>query len=182
MVIFCDLDGTLIRTESANAKAYVDALSEFGFEISSDEFCNRYNGLSRKVFLPEITETSDPNLLDRIWQSKKSLFRNYIDQTVLITPVHRLLESFVSSGDKVYLVTTASREAVDELLSFHQIQHLFDGIVCGDDVNQHKPAPECYERAMEMSRSNPSQCLVLEDSDAGVQAAKTANLTVLRLL
>jgi beta-phosphoglucomutase-like phosphatase (HAD superfamily) len=57
-----------------------------------------------------------------------------------------------------------------------KIEHLFDAVVCAEDITHSKPHPEIFLKAAERLREMPENCLVIEDSKLGVEAAKSAGM------
>jgi HAD superfamily hydrolase (TIGR01509 family) len=87
---------------------------------------------------------------------------------------HGCITAIVSSGDKKYLDLVIAQFNFDRWLDF---------IVTGNDVKKGKPDPECYSRAFQSAHErNPDltshDCLVFEDTEAGVTAGKAANMKV----
>ena len=180
ITIFCDLDGTLVDTALANASAYANAFRVCGFEIDVDAFLIRYNGVSKDRFIPEVTKSDDKALFNKISDHKKDIYHQYFGETHIIHPVEKLLLELRHSH-KIFLVTTASRKSAEALLAYHELSFLFTDMICGEDVKIKKPSPECYYLALKVSGANPSDCLVIEDSETGVSAAKAASLNVLKI-
>ena len=81
-------------------------------------------------------------------------------------------------------MTTSGRDSLDPFLktSFSSFVHYFSGIITYEDVNNHKPSPEGYKLALELSKKSFKNCIAIEDSSIGVKAAKAANLNCLLTL
>lgn len=82
-------------------------------------------------------------------------------------------------GRKPMAVGTGSEHAMAEMLLQHLgLRDYFDVIVGADDVTKHKPEPETFLRCAELLGVRPDQCVVFEDADFGVEAAKRANMAI----
>ena len=96
--------------------------------------------------------------------------------------VRNLIDAAQRAGLRQAIATTTSRTNVGALLSYHfgpdWAQH-FDAVVCGEDVAAKKPAPEVYLQALDRLRLAPAVTLAIEDSPAGVAAARAAGVPVL---
>lgn len=78
------------------------------------------------------------------------------------------------------LATNSPREIVNVVLEKAQLQNIFDVVVTADDVEKVKPNPEIYLKTSRLLHLNPMECLVIEDSDFGILAAKRAGMYVLK--
>lgn len=77
------------------------------------------------------------------------------------------------------MATSSTRKRVDHILGLADIIKYFDDSICGDEVTHGKPHPEVFLRACEKLGVNPSDAIVLEDSEAGIQAAYSGNIDVI---
>lgn len=79
-------------------------------------------------------------------------------------------------GCKVGLASSSTRMLVECILNLLEIEQYFDVVVCGDEVEQKKPAPDVYQTALKYLKEEPSNAVAVEDSSTGIQAAKSAGL------
>jgi HAD superfamily hydrolase (TIGR01509 family) len=79
------------------------------------------------------------------------------------------------------LVTTAKAKSVSQVLRYHGLQDFFDHVVTGDDVEFTKPAPDGYLAAVAKFGSRLNETIAIEDSEAGVLAAKAAGIQCVRV-
>ncbi|MCF4175268.1 HAD family hydrolase [Vibrio sp. McD22-P3] len=172
------MDGTLIDTEYANATAYSRSLSEFGLYIDSDEFRRKYNGMSWKAFLPKILPSITEQQMLAVAERKKVIYRELLHETRLKQNIVEMVRA-LKRDNSIALVTTASRSATESLISYHRIGDLFDVVISGDDVDQPKPSPIPYLIAAEKLGVELQECLILEDSEIGIQSARSTGATVI---
>lgn len=175
-LIMCDLDGTLFDTKEVNFSAYQKALSEFGYSIDYKYFCSFCNGRHYLDFLPVIS-INDKKILSEIHSKKKEYYSEYINKARLN---ERLLDIIRLSRleYKTALVTTASKENTYDLLNYYHLTSVFDLILTHEDIKKSKPDPEGYLIAMSYFQASPSDSLIFEDSEVGIQAAKQTGATV----
>jgi HAD superfamily hydrolase (TIGR01509 family) len=176
-----DLDGTLADTAAANFEAYSAALGEVGAGITRERFDAVVQGRNWKQFLPTLLDEAeidaDPA---RIARRKAEIYATKLDRILVNSALVRLLASNRPACGTA-LVTTASAVNVRAILAHHELAALFDAVVTGDDVSQHKPDPEAYRLAASRLGVAPEDCLVFEDSDIGVASARAFGGAVLRI-
>lgn len=90
--------------------------------------------------------------------------------------VKRLLAAARERSIKTAVATSALRAWVDLKLGIIGLQGAFEAVVCGDEIERAKPAPDIYLRAVERLGLTPDRCLAIEDSPIGIEAAVAAGL------
>ncbi|AMO24436.1 fructose-1-phosphate/6-phosphogluconate phosphatase [Ramlibacter solisilvae] len=179
--LLVDLDGTLVETASANYHAYAQSLAEVGLTISREEFEARAAGRNWRQFLPEMLAEAGIAAEPRtIADRKASIYARSFDRLVPNTALIALLR-LRSPACMAALVTSASAANAYAVLHHLGLTDLFDIIVTGDDVPRHKPAPDAYQLAALQLGVEPANCIVIEDSDAGIASALDFGALVLRL-
>lgn len=179
--LLIDLDGTLVDTAGANRAAYARALAEVGVHVEPDALAPRVDGRNWRQFLPELLAeagvTADPAA---IAQRKATL---YADAAVATHPNAALVALLVASRPALAtaLVTTASARNAHAVLAAHGLAPLFDVIITGDDVAEHKPHPAAYQLAAARLGLVPGECVAFEDSAIGAASAEAAGIPVLRV-
>jgi beta-phosphoglucomutase len=167
--LLVDLDGTLVDTAEANFAAYRAALEPCGVALTREWWLANGFGRNWRQFLPELLGESGAAAQD-VAARKAALYPDYLPQTLLNQPLVKLIE-WLKPAARTALVTAASRSATDLLLDFHDLRRLFDEVVTGDDVAEHKPSPLAFEAAAQRLGVTCAECLVIEDSDVGIAAA-----------
>jgi HAD superfamily hydrolase (TIGR01509 family) len=117
---------------------------------------------------------------EAVAERKKQVYPGLLPGVRLNEPLLQLLRS-CRGWMRTALVTTASRSNVDALLQVHGLVSLFDSVVTGDDVAQHKPHPAAYELALQKLALSPEVCVAFEDSDIGEASARAAGVKVIRV-
>ncbi len=172
-LLILDFDGTLADTRKANARAYVAALQEFGFELTEEEYLKYHFGVRCPDFLRSIG-IHDELLIERIRLRKIELYPTFFSTLRLNSSLWNFAQDFRRQGGKVWIVSTGQ---VDNLHNAMRHLGLFDGIdglLSANDVTSHKPAPDAFLLAMERAGVTPSETLIFEDSHVGVAAAKAS--------
>ncbi len=190
--VFFDQDGVIVDTERLGHRvAFNRAFEEFGLGVSWDE--ERYHellqvggGKERIRHAYELggfgRDVDDVDALIRdLHRRKTDLFLDMLEagELPLRPGVHRLMKEINEVG-LVLGITTTSNERNAQAIAHGLLGDIrFDFILAGDVVAQKKPDPEIYHRARETAGAAPQQCLVVEDSQIGVTAARAAGMRVL---
>ena len=90
--------------------------------------------------------------------------------------IPELIVRLQSANLPLALATSANKDRLDIFLERLQLKQTFLAVVCGDDVQHSKPAPDIYLRAAELIHVDPQDCLAIEDSKAGALSAKAAGM------
>lgn len=169
-LVIVDLDGTLFDTKDVNYHAYKDAIAPYGYDMDYPYYCEFCNGRHYLDFLPQIT-TSDREILSAMHKAKKLAYKQHLDKAVLnkvLVDIIRLMRAEY----KAALVTTASRENCYDILYRFGLVDLFDLILTHDDITRSKPDPEGFLKAMSHFGAGPTETIIFEDSEVGLEAAK----------
>jgi HAD superfamily hydrolase (TIGR01509 family) len=177
--LLLDMDGTLVDTAEATFAAYAAALLEAGISVERQTFDRASHGRHWTQFLPTLLNGSNIEPAS-VALRKRTIYSELVAHTRLNRSVLSLAETLRSSL-KVGLVTTASGSSVQAVLAAHGLRDLFDSVITGDDVTEAKPSPEAYLLAAERLAVQPAGCLVIEDSDVGVESARRAGMVVMRV-
>ena len=186
--VFWDVDGTLADTEiSGHRVAFNLAFEDYNLNWIWDKNTYRnllkiQGGCNRIKFYADSLKTPLEETYARSIHSRKQF---YYQQQIssgkipLRTGVKRLVEQLNDNGIDQYIVTTSSRKAVEALIINHfksLSDETFKGFVTYEDVVKHKPFPDAYFKAIQLSGVNPENILVIEDSRPGLISAHKASL------
>jgi HAD superfamily hydrolase (TIGR01509 family) len=191
--ILFDFNGVVINDEAIHREITNDLIvGENLRPISAFEYYQFCLGKSDRVCLRELLNyrgrTSTEDYLTRLIQKKAQLYRAKID-TLDILPLYpgikKLLNQVQLYRLAIGLVTGAIRSEVMNILEKAELHTYFSVIVAGDDIPTSKPQPDGYLFALEQLNRldptlqlEPSQCLAIEDTPVGIQAAKQAGMSV----
>lgn len=170
-----DWDGTLANSHAANYEAFAEVMGARGVEISRAWFDQR-TGLSTADMATAAAEPHGAVLdLDQI---KKERDDTYLARLATVEPItevvdvlrrhrQRVKTAIASGGQAITLLPTARSLGIDTLV---------DHIVTLDDTGIGKPAPNIFLAAARLLDVEPRLCLVYEDSDEGLAAARAAGM------
>ncbi len=176
-VIF-DLDGTLVDSEKTWRKAMGIFMEDLGLGDKTDEVNAQLVGLTEKDAMQKLTHLYDiPVHPEKLSEKRLDIVHNlHATDTELFEGVHELLSSLEESNYKTALATATDRALCDYLISKHNLRRLFDVILSAHDVERGKPHPEVFLKAAEAMCVDPSECIVVEDSPRGLEAARGAGM------
>ncbi len=179
--LLVDMDGTLVQSADANAAAYAMALGDWGIAVDAKQLAPMIDGRSWRDFLPGLMASRPDVPPETVAQRKRVLYPDFFHLLQLNQPLADLLQ-LVRGRLATGLVTTASSVAVAGITQRFALDGLFDVVVSGDHVKQAKPHPQAYELAAAQLDVAPDECMVIEDSDTGMAAARAFGGSLLRWL
>jgi HAD superfamily hydrolase (TIGR01509 family) len=172
-----DCDGTLVDSMPLHYTAWVEALKlhDAPFEFTEEVFY-AHAGIKEqdvvKILNAKHGTNVDPVSVD---ETKMEIFRRHIPEVQAIGPVAEFARSLY--GRFPMAVASGSEEpTVRGCLEATGLLHLFETIITPKLVKQGKPAPDMFLLAAERMGIAPSECLVLEDGNSGIEAAKAAGM------
>ncbi len=174
-VIF-DMDGVLVDSNPAHFKAWQDFGQRYGIEIDEEIYHKYINGRRNDEFLEELYpgRWSEEERL-RISAEKEAFFREHYVKDVLPVPgTVAFVENLARLGIPLALATSAPKENAELITGRLGIARCFSAMVTGHEVKAAKPDPAIFLEAARRLGVPPSQCVVFEDSPAGVAAAVRA--------
>ena len=197
--LFFDLDGTLVQTEKVKALSYARAAVALApSQLSEKDVINVFPevvGLSREEVAKRLVSILNLEQSASIFKNKMGVaegwqilsqlrlkhYQNMISDPNLVhayaCPFNiGLLRWSRKKGFRTGLATMSQRNQAQKVVEILNLSTMFDLIVTRDDVINGKPDPEIYLRLARVLRLHPKDCLVIEDSSAGIQAALNADM------
>lgn len=179
-VIF-DMDGVLVDSQPYHFKADIETMSEYGV-IKDQKFYEAFAGTltdNRMRTLRDMFGLDVP-AEELIEKREKMILDIMANEDIKpISGIPELLRSIKALGLKTAVASSSGIELIKLVLDRLGIAVYFDSITSGNDVKRGKPSPDIFLLAAERIGAEPSECLVVEDSENGVRAAKAAGMTAL---
>lgn len=180
--ILFDMDGVLIEAKEWHYEALNKALDLFGMPISRFDHLTTFDGLptkkklqllSKERHLPEqlhnfINDLKQKYTMEMIHTECKPLF------------VHEFaLSKLKAEGYKIAVCSNSIRNTVETMMEKASLSSYIDLMISNEDVLHGKPDPEMYIKAMNYFELEPKECLIVEDNENGIKAAKAAKAGLL---
>ena len=175
-VIF-DFNGTLSDDEPILCEIYRELFAEYGRPLSQQEYYDRLAGLSDPEIVRSWLGRDDPGFVEQ----RVALYRAAVADGATVTEATREAVRYAAARVPVAVVSGAARAEIEPVLGAAGLAPHVRGIVSSDDVRRGKPDPEGYVRALALLGVEAGAVVALEDTEAGVAAAKAAGMRCLAL-
>jgi beta-phosphoglucomutase len=169
-----DMDGVLVDTMPHHVAAWLNSFKEKGFNHNEIDFYIR-EGMPGRKTIEDIFNSCNVQVtekdIEEIYIAKRKYFKKHAKYKFINETV-QLLKELQKMDIPCCLVTGSRKEFVEEVLQslpFH-----FHSVITGDDVDEGKPSPEPYNKAMQSFPLNPSQWLIIENAPLGIKSAKSS--------
>jgi len=179
--VLFDMDGTVIDNVALHQAVWREFTAQRGLVIPERELDYAIGRKAAEVvehFWPAATADD----VSRLVRERQELYRARLADSDLIHPVAGV-EAFLARlgglGIPRVLATDAPQANVDAVFRKFGIAHFFENVITSDLVHHGKPHPEIFLAAAQAAGAIPNRCLVVEDSPAGIAAAKAANCACL---
>lgn len=175
-----DLDGVIVDTAKYHYLAWKRLAHELGFDFSEEDN-ERLKGISRMASLDILLEVGkivlDSEVKHSLAEKKNQWYVEYVSKITedeILPGIKAFIEGLRQSGTKIAL-GSASKNA-NIILRNLKLMEYFDAIIDGNKALKAKPDPEVFLMAAEELGVLPKHCVVFEDAQAGVKAAKSAQM------
>ena len=181
--ILFDFDGVLADTEPVHFECWREVLAGFDIYLEWSSFQHEFVGVSDWEMLERLGAARKPPIsAQELWPSyshKRELFQARIAAQSPFEPATIDLIRQLRGKYKLAVVSSSHRQEIEPPLVRAGMLPFLGALVCGNEVQNLKPAPEPYLRAAELLGA--SKPLVIEDSDPGVASGRAAGFEVLRI-
>ena len=174
-VVF-DCDGTLADTEPLADQAWRDALAEFGYEATDDDFraVIGHPYPATFAYFAARAPLGDPQ---EFRPRVRDRFQRLLDEHLRLHPdAEAAVRELAGHGVPLAVASSSSHEHVVRILEHGGIAHLVAAVVGADDVERHKPDPQPYLVAATALGQDPGDCTAVEDTPVGIASARAAGL------
>jgi HAD superfamily hydrolase (TIGR01509 family) len=176
--VLWDLDGTLLDSEEYHWLSWRDTMSSLARPITRDQFLATF-GLRNDEILPRwLGASATRGDIDRVSREKESLYRKLLRQggVAPLAGAAEWVRRLQAEGWRQAIASSAPQANIDVVLEVLGMASFFQAVVSAEDVTAGKPDPQVFLTAAARLGVPPSACIVVEDSSAGIEAARRAGM------
>lgn len=181
--IIFDLDGVLIDSENFVINIYRKFIEEYDMDLKVEDFYIMIGGNRRMNHLKLIYDKSKMGWSEELFRERLDLVKkreraNFSFDQIVFKETKPVLAKLHELGYKIVCASSSHIDYINRALKECEITEYFDIIVSGLDFKESKPNPEIYNYCVDKLGFDKSECVVVEDSTYGIEAANRANLFV----
>jgi beta-phosphoglucomutase len=176
--VLWDLDGTLVDSEEYHWRAWRGTMASEGIALTQRQFLETF-GLRNDEILPRwLGPTASAERIARVARDKEILYRKLLREggATCLPAASDWLQRLQRDGWLQAIASSAPRENIEVVLEVLQLTACFQAVVAGEDVTAGKPDPQVFLAAAQRLQTEPSRCIVVEDSPLGIEAARRAGM------
>ena len=180
--ILFDMDGVLIEAKEWHYEALNRALDLFGMPISRFDHLTTFDGLPtrKKLEMLSVERGLPEELHEFINEMKQAYTMQMVHAQCKPTFVHEYaLSSLRAAGYQLAVCSNSVRQTVVTMMDKANLSPYLDLMVSNEDVSKGKPDPEMYLKAMSTFGLLPTECLIVEDNENGIKAARASGAHLL---
>ena len=172
-VIF-DMDGVIIDSEELHKKAYYETFDFIGVDVSDALYKTLTGSSTINAFQKLVTHFQLELNPEELVLEKRRRYVNFFENEPnlhLVHGVESLIKHLYHKGITLVLASSSAMVNINRVFNRFDLNQYFTAKISGADLSESKPNPEIFIKASELGNTPKENCLVIEDSDNGVQAA-----------
>lgn len=179
--IIFDMDGLMIDSERVTFECYQERLKDMNLTMDEEFYKillgKPIKGIYQRFYDVYGNDFPIQNVIQDVHQLMAERFET--EGVPVKKGLVELLHYLKDNNYKTIVATSSNRDRVDKILAQAKITEFFDDSICGDEVTKGKPNPEVFLKSCQKLGVNVDEAIVLEDSEAGIQASYDANIKVI---
>ena len=177
--IVFDCDGVLVDSEELAWRSWREVLSGYDISLTPEDIARLTGRTDREAHAHFSQRGSLPDHAT-FWDELSNVTYRLFDEHLLaFEDAADTLDALEMRGARMAVASSSPRERLDRSLGATGLVKFFEFVVGGDEVEHGKPAPDLFLTAAGGLRVEPGECFAVEDSPAGVAAAREAGMTVI---
>ena len=177
-VIF-DMDGVIVDTEPVHKYAYFEHYKELNIPVTEELFSTFTGQSTKNVYqiLKDKFELKED--VNELVLRKRAIFNEAFDtkpDLYLIDGIENLIKDLYQNNIELILASSASKSTIDRVFNRFELNQYFSHKISGESFPNSKPDPAIFLHGADLAKSEHAECIVIEDSTNGVEAAFRANI------
>jgi HAD superfamily hydrolase (TIGR01509 family) len=179
--VLFDVDGTLVDSNDAHARAWVNAFAEHGITVDF-QHVRRCIGMGGDKLMPEVSGLEEASSRGtEIATRRAEIFRTeFLPHLTAFRDSARLVEAVLARGYTAVAASSAKKDELKSLLAIAGAASLMDG-TSSDDADQSKPDPDIVHAALKQAKAAPHEAIMIGDTPYDVEAAHRAGVPIVAL-
>jgi beta-phosphoglucomutase family hydrolase len=176
--VLWDMDGTLVDSEEFHWLSWRDTMAAEGIPITHDQFVITFGQRNDSILPRWLGADAMADRIQRVGDAKEELYRRLVRESGLapLPGAAEWVRRLRRENWRQAVASSAPRANLDVVLEVIGLRGCFQAVVSAEDVTAGKPDPQVFLTAAARLGASPSQCVVVEDAAAGVEAARRAGM------
>jgi HAD superfamily hydrolase (TIGR01509 family) len=176
--VLFDMDGVIVDTEPLHYQAYHKMFEEVRIDVDEDLYAS-FTGQSTINITKRLVDYFNLDVTPEYLVSlKRKHYKDLFDNGSLdlIEGVLERIKDYYANGLALVVASSASMPGINQIFERFDLNQYFSGKFSGADLEKSKPHPEIFLKAAASTGFNKSECMVIEDSTNGIEAAHAAEI------
>ena len=175
--VLFDIDGTLVNSNDAHARAWVNGFAEFGLTVDFNHV-RRCIGMGGDKLMPAVSGIVEESSMGRqIANRRRDLFKkHFLPRISAFQDSARLVSALRYRGYRLVAASSAKQDELQLLLKIAGVDRLLDAATSSDDAEESKPEPDIIEAAMKRLKVTSAEAVMIGDTPYDIEAARRADV------
>lgn len=180
--VILDVDGTLVDSNDAHARAWLDAFAAHGITVAFEPV-RRAIGMGGDKLLPSVAGIEeDSELGTKISDARARIFKEqYLPHINAFDGTRALAQRLAEDGYTLAVASSAKEDELDPLLKIAGVHDIVSHQTSSDDAEESKPDPDIVTAALQQAKCEPEDAIMLGDTPYDVESATRAGVTIVGL-
>jgi HAD superfamily hydrolase (TIGR01509 family) len=180
--VILDMDGIVVDSEPLQLESFNEVLSQYGITLTEDDFVQLVGKTQPEIFTVIKNKFGISEAIGSLMVRKKESYLRLAKIKMKAMPgLYELVDLVKSLGIKTGIASSSPLEDIKTVLHYIHLEGEFDAILSAVNLPHGKPHPDVFLLTAKELGVEPSQCVVLEDSTMGVEAAKRASMVCIAM-
>ena len=170
--VLFDVDGTLVDSNDAHARAWVEAFAELGVHVDYGHV-RRCIGMGGDKLMPEVSNIREDTPKGKaISERRGEIFKEkYLPRLKAFPGTRELAATLEARGLTLVAASSAKKDELKPLLEIAGVTDVFEGATSSDDAEESKPDPDIVQAALKRAKARPEEAIMIGDTPYDIEAA-----------